>query len=85
VGLRIDSVAHLLPFVKSPHTTRGEEAVAYESFLYESRELGDASFSTDELLGCENVDSEQAEESVLNIDRVGDIDSDVWFKQTNPH
>jgi len=28
----------------------------------------------DDLLDCENVDSEQAEESTLNVDRVGDID-----------
>ena len=33
VGLRINSVAHLLPFVKSSPTTGVEEGVAYESFL----------------------------------------------------
>ena len=61
--------------------------MANESFFSESRELGGGSFSIDDLLGCENVGSEQAEESVFNIDRVGDIDSDdsepiLRFKRT---
>jgi len=92
VGLRIDSVSHLLPFVKSSRTTRGEEGVAYEPFLPGSRELGVESFSTNDLLGCENVGSEQVEQSILNVDRVGDIDVDdsedsepiLRFKRTKP-
>ena len=87
VSLRINSVSHLLPCVKSSHATGGEEGMANESFFSESRELGGGSFSIDDLLGCENVGSEQAEESVFNIDRVGDIDSDdsepiLRFKRT---
>jgi len=57
VGLRIDSVAHLLAFVESSPTTGGEDGVACESFLPESRELGVESLSTDDLMGCENIDS----------------------------
>ena len=47
--------------------------MAYESFLPESRELGVESFSTDDLLGCENVGSELAEEFVLNVNRVSTL------------
>ena len=57
VGLRIDSVAHLLPFVNPSHTTIGKEneIVVHESFMTESREVADESLSTDHFLGCENV------------------------------
>ena len=92
MGLKIDNVAHLLPFVKPSHTTIEEEGVVYESFLPESRQVGDESLSMDEFFGCENVGLEHPKESVLNIDRVGDIDvvdSDdskpiLRFKRTKP-
>ena len=93
MGLRIDSVVHLLPFVKSSHTTSGEEIVVHELVITESWELGDEFVSTDEVLGCENVGLEHPEESVLNDDPVGDInvdDSDdsepiLQFNELSPH
>jgi len=92
VRLRIDSVAHLLPFVKSSHTTGGEKGVSYESFFPESKELGVESLSMDDLLVCENVGSKHDKESVLHADQVGDIDVNdnedsepiLRFKQTKP-
>ena len=46
MGLGIDSVAHLLPFVKSSHTTLEEEIVVHEPVFTKLRELGDDSLST---------------------------------------
>jgi len=76
MGLKIDSVVHLLPFVKPSYTTLGDEIGVYESFMTKSRKVTDESLSIDEFLGGENVAPKHPEESVLNDDLVGDIDVD---------
>ena len=72
MGLRIDSIAHLLPYVQPSHTTLREEILVHEPFMIESREMGDESLSTDEFLGSENVRLKHFEEFVLNDDPISE-------------